>query len=190
MNSRGLSKRIKAFTIPEVILSAFLLTTGILTVMSLFSASHRSAIDTRQVIIASLLAQEGVEIARNIRDNAIATKAETGDSSYDVFTDFPNGAASRRTVSYNSASFTTPGSIFLSWDGSGFQRHGAGTFTGFWRILKIDHTGSSDTTARVQSFVVWSSSGPGSNLNGAGATTWCSPYNKCVYTELLLTAWK
>ena len=183
-----------AFTIIEVMLSGFLLTIGILSVVSLFAVAQRHARDIRSVMVASTLAQEGVEVARNIRDNRIAyrvanwtTCSSSTTGSCDPFYDFPNGASRDRTVSYNSTTFTTPGSTFLSYNGAGFQYHGVGTFTGFYRILRIDHTGSSDT-ARVQSFVTWQdiSALPSSTT----ATSWCTPANKCVYTELLLSAWK
>ena len=195
VHTKNLSR--KAFTISEVMLAGFLLTAGMVSIMSLFSVAQRSARDTRDVIEASVLAQEGVEVVRNIRDNNIAYRAKnwtTGDNcstrmngDCDPFNNFPNGAASRRGVNYNSTSFIAGGNVYLSRSASGFQADGAGTFSGFYRVIKTQHTGSSDT-ARVQSFVTWED--PGNNLNGAGATAWCQPYNKCVYVELLLTTWK
>jgi hypothetical protein len=190
----------QAFTISEVMLSGFLLTMGILSVVGLFVVAQRSARETRSITIATALAQEGIEIARNIRDNNIAyrvanwgTCSTSTAGACDPFNGFPNNG--QRTVSYNSSAFTVPGNTFLSYNGSGFQHHGAGTFTGFFRIIKIDHTGPADT-ARVQSFVHWQSAAypdyvnPTPHISGAAATTWCIPSNRCVYTELLLTGWR
>ncbi|MGB4942985.1 MAG: hypothetical protein WBO92_02635 [Candidatus Moraniibacteriota bacterium] len=201
-----MSKTCQGFTIAEVLLAGFVLSVGMVTVMSLFSASHRQSFDTRNVIIATELAQEGAEIVRNIRDNNIAYRtahwgttapnncSETNMSGdCDPFRYFPNGANQRCTVSYNSsvtADMSCPGSpsTLLSLDGNGLYQHGGGTATRFHRLLKIDHTGGADT-ARVQSFVTWQD--PGSNLNGSNtAVPWCTLANQCVYTELLLDNWK
>lgn len=193
-------KSAPAFTIAEVLLSAFLLTAGIATVMSLFTASHRSSYDTRNIIIASGLAQEGVEVVRNIRDNNLAYRAAnwtTGDvcqsstsGNCDPFRYFPTGANSRCTVNYASsgsgAMSCPPGSPGIAINGALYQ-HSAGA-TRFYRIVKVDYI-PPNTTARVQSFVTWQD--PAGNLNNNGAVSWCSdPLNKCVYTELLLSAWK
>lgn len=196
-------KRLKGFSIAEVVLSSFLLTTGMVTIMSLFSLSHRSSSDSRDVIIATQLAQEGVELVRNVRDNNIAYRTEnwtTGDNcststsvDCDPFRYFPDGMGRRCVISYDSSPTSdiscsgTPATA-LALNNAGLYQHGGGvTSTRFHRLLKIDHTSGSDT-ARIQSFVSWQD--PGSNLNGNGATTWCIPYNKCVYTELLLYNWK
>ncbi len=194
-------KTVRAFTIAEVMLAGFVLTVGIVSVMSLFSAAKKSAYDTRNVIIATDLAQEGVEVARNIRDNNIAYRVEhnclsdtTG--ACDPFNNFPNAM---RHVNYNSATFINGGNNWLSINGSGLLAHGAGSGTIFIRYIKVGHTGGSDT-ARVQSFVTWQNSAynitgssyvnPVPQLNGANPTTWCIPSNRCIYTEALLTAWR
>ncbi len=195
---------LQGFTIAEVLLAGFILTVGMVTVMSLFSASHRQSTDTRSVIIATGLAQEGAEIVRNIRDNNIAYRAKNwtaGDNcststlgNCDPFRYFPNVANQLCTISYNSsvtADMSCPGSpsTLLSLDGNGLYQHGGGTATRFYRLLKIDHTGGADT-ARVQSFVSWKPNGPGSSLNGNGAVGNCTLATQCVYTELLLNNWK
>lgn len=189
--------RVAGFTITEVMLSAFLLTMGILAVMSLFVVAHQNSRDSRNVIIASNLSQEGLEIARNIRDNRIAYRAAnwtTGDNcststtgNCDPFADFPTGAAAVRTANYNSTAFITPGNKWLAYNGSGFHAHGAITSSGFFRVLKIDHTGPATDPVRVQSFVSWKD-GLSNAWNPTVAT--CNPYDKCVYTELLLSPWK
>lgn len=194
-------KRLHAFSIAEVVLSGFMLTTGIVAVMSLYTVSHRSSFDTRNVITASELAQEGVEVARNIRDNNTAYRASnwtTGDNcststagNCDPFRHFPNGANSICSVSYNSSGGTafdcSSPQIAVTKSNTGFFHNAGGTMTGFYRSIKIDHTAASDS-ARIQSFVTWED--PGANLNGNGALAWCTPYNQCVYTELFLSRWK
>lgn len=195
------TKCLPAFSIAEVVLSGFMLTTGIVSVMSLYTVSHRSSFDTRNVITASELAQEGVEVARNIRDNNTAYRADnwtTGDNcststtgNCDPFRYFPNGANSNCSINYDSsgAAAFSCGSpqLAVTTSNTGFLHNGAGTATRFYRLIKVNYVGPSDS-ARVQSFVAWQN--PGGNLNGGGALTWCTPYNQCVYTELFLSRWK
>ncbi|MGB3072721.1 MAG: hypothetical protein WBB68_00445 [Candidatus Moraniibacteriota bacterium] len=199
MHRTPLTSSIKGFTIAEVLLSGFVLTVGMVTVMSLFSASHRQSFDTRNVIIASGLAQEGAEIVRNIRDNNIAYRTKnwtTGDNcststsgNCDPFRYFPTAANERCTASFGDTTFNCSSPSFaLGMNGNGLYQHGAGiTASRFFRVLKIDQSGSADS-ARVQSFVSWQD--PGSNLNGSGAVAWCTLGNQCVYTELFLDNWK
>jgi Tfp pilus assembly protein PilV len=194
-----LKSSIKGFTIAEVLLSGFVLTVGMVTVMSLFSASHRQSFDTRNVIIASGLAQEGAEIARNIRDNNLAYRTKnwtTGDTcstsmtgNCDPFRSFPTTANQRCAASYGDATFTCSNPTFaLGLNGNGLYQHGAGVAASrFYRVLKINHASGGDT-ARVQSFVIWQN--PGSNLDDDGAVSWCTIGNQCVYTELFLDNWK
>lgn len=200
MSKTNRFNRLHAFSIAEVVLAGFVLTTGIVAVMSLYTVSHRNALDTRNVIIASGLAQEGVEVARNIRDNNTAYRTKywvTGDNcqasdtgNCDPFRYFPNGANSNCNVNYDSAGSSafdcSSPQIAVTVNG-GFFHNRSGTATQFFRQIKIDHPGGSDS-ARVQSFVSWKN--PGTNLNGSGAVAWCTPYNQCVFTELYLSRWK
>lgn len=193
----------RAFTIPEVLLSAFLLTAGILTVMSLFLSSHRNSVDTRNLIIAAGLAQEGAEVIRNVRDNNLAYRLAnwtSGDNcqgstngNCDPYRFFPNGANARCIVNYDTIlpSGNCGGGInsLLGFAGGSYQ-HGAATTTRFYRLIKIDRPPGDPLVRRVQSFVSWKSGGPGATLNGNGAVGNCTLATQCVYTELLLSAWK
>jgi len=59
----------KAFSILELVIAIFVLTIGIIGALQLISSTIRNSINTRNSVIASGLAQEGVELVRNIRDN-------------------------------------------------------------------------------------------------------------------------
>lgn len=194
-NSSRLTVHQKAFTVGEVVLSSFILTAGVLSVLSLISFSFRSSVDNQKMIVASELAQEGVELVRNVRDNNLVDKAATG-SPTSVFNGFPGGAGTKKCI----IDYTSPTSsvncpagsvgIELAQDGSGFYRHGIGTGL-YYRMIKIDpSSAAADAPRRVQSFVSWYESDPRSFLNPPSATTWCTLANKCVYTEIFLTAWK
>ncbi len=59
----------KGFSIIEVLVSFFILVTGILVIYSSTNLPLRYSNEARNKIIAFYLAQEGVELVRNIRDN-------------------------------------------------------------------------------------------------------------------------
>jgi type II secretory pathway pseudopilin PulG len=58
----------KGFTLVEVIVAIFLLTVGIIGVSALITSTISSATHSSQKLVAAYLAQEGIEIVRNIRD--------------------------------------------------------------------------------------------------------------------------
>ena len=66
-------KKMPGFSIPEVALSVFVLSVGIMSIIALMSSSLRYSLQTNDVIIATDLAQEGIELVRNVRDNDFAS---------------------------------------------------------------------------------------------------------------------
>jgi hypothetical protein len=58
----------KGFTLMEAILAIFVITTGLVGVLSLVSQTIASSTFSKDKLIAAYLAQEGIEIVRNIRD--------------------------------------------------------------------------------------------------------------------------
>lgn len=71
MKSRG-------FTLLEVIVAIFILTVGVGGTFSLIQQTLYAASISESKLIASYLAQEGVEIVKNIRDRAWLEKRELG----------------------------------------------------------------------------------------------------------------
>src|SRR3990172_3491439 len=65
-------KHYKAFSLGEVILAGFVLTVGLLSISALITKSLQNSFENRDAIVAILLAQEGVELVRNVRDNNLA----------------------------------------------------------------------------------------------------------------------
>ncbi len=61
-------KNKKAFTLLEVVIVTFIISLGLLGVFSLFLQTIKVQNVNKNVLIASQLAQEGIEIVRNIRD--------------------------------------------------------------------------------------------------------------------------
>ena len=56
------------FSLIEVLVALFVLSLGVSAVFLLMSKSLRSSMDARDQIIASQLAQEGIELVRNLKD--------------------------------------------------------------------------------------------------------------------------
>lgn len=64
-------KKEKGFSIGEVMVAMFILLVGMVDAIFLTVRSMGELYDSRDAIIATLLAQEGVELVRNVRDNNV-----------------------------------------------------------------------------------------------------------------------
>lgn len=62
----------KGFSIGEVMLSAFVLSVGLTAIVSLLTTNLGHFFNSRNQIVASGLAQEGIELLVNVRDNNLA----------------------------------------------------------------------------------------------------------------------
>lgn len=190
----------RGFSLGEVMLASFVLTIGIITVVKLVADSYRSSENTQDAIIAAELAQEGVELVRNIRDNNIAYRVDhwstaedcehTTSGACDPFQDFDAGNNQRARIDFSTGSLdygSSASNPALNLHNGFYQHTGAATGP-FYRIIKTWNSGGANPTVRVQSIVTWQD--PGSSYNGGSSHENCEISNKCVYTELLLTAWK
>lgn len=175
-------KKVRGFSFGETLLAAFVLSVGLLSIVKLFQVSLSQSIFLRDATIASQLAQEGVELVRNVRDNDFVGGG-TGFASFNtsnkhcyIAVDSPTlncfssqGGTSRYNLVYQSGQYVSTTST-----------------NRFRRYIYVDYS-SSAAEATVKSFVVWD----GTALPpSSGSTTGCSVQNKCVYTEVLLTNWK
>jgi Tfp pilus assembly protein PilV len=76
------------FYLIEAIIAMFLLTVGLLVAVDLLSKTMTGNIEDRENITAVALAQEGVELVRNLRDNNFAQGKKAFDTQY-----FPAGTS-------------------------------------------------------------------------------------------------
>lgn len=153
------------FSIAEVVISIFVISVGLVAVVNLIAASIRDSMSSRDLIVASQLSQEGVEIVRNIRDNDLNFFFATADDSYRVDKD--------------SSALDAAGDNKLYYKNNYYVHNTTGSATKFSRKIII-----SDTTVanqkRVESVVVW---------NRSDFPPSCSAVTRCVSTETLLTQW-
>lgn len=173
------------FSFGETLLSVAILSIGLLTVVKLFQVTAQDSFIVRDATVASALAQEGLEVVRNIRD-ADFIAGGTG------FASFGNNkrhcSVTFSSTSLNCASSQGDSSLQygLRFD-TGSQRYiEASSGAEFQRYIYIDYN-NSGPSATVRSFVVWGSA----NLPPAsGSPVNCNISNHCVYTEMVLTNWK
>jgi len=135
----------EGFTLLELLISLAVLSIGILGIMNLMISTVASVGDTKNRVVAANLAQEGTEIALNVRNtNWIAG------SSYDTGLAVGTWCADAADQSLSAC-----GSYTINWDGS-FYTHDPGDDTGFARRIVIA-AGNDGANAfiRVQSIVEW-----------------------------------
>lgn len=138
----------KGFTLLEVLVAMFIVVFGLVAVISLVSFITGSLRSTQSNIEAVNLAQEGIEITRNIRDtnwkNNQDFKTGLGEGDWRVH------YLSEPLLSYQDAA--------LKRDSSGFYNYDSGTNTAFKRKINISYDTDSDNGAsyiRVKSILTW-----------------------------------
>jgi type IV pilus modification protein PilV len=157
--TKSISKR--GFTLVEVLAALFILSIGLLMVASLMTANIKSSMNSRNQIIASDLAQEGVELAQNINDNSTSSANALQSGSYTV--DYINGLGANPNPT-NERLYLNGG--FYSSNSSG------GTPTKYFRKIDISVNGSgSGSQVTVTATVSW---------NGQNIPSFCTVANQCL----------
>lgn len=170
----------QGFSLIETLFAVLLITTGILATMGLVGNGITVSLDARNQLIAVELAQEGAELARNIRDN----NWESGAESFQFITSGNSCRVDKRYVYPVSAAIACDGQYHLYIDNNGFYTHNpAGTPTRFYRKLII----SNGTESRsVASMVTWDSRGAAAFPADKAD---CDTVHKCAYAEVELSKW-
>ncbi len=183
----------KGFSTPEVVLSIFIVSVGMMAIMALMTSSLRYSYQSQDVIIATALAQEGLELVRNIRDNDFADGG-TGfpASMFDrrdryCRTDWDDTQVWCRRADWNNV--TTPTRYDLQLATGLYDHGGVGQGQGeYSRYLYIEYDDTAgQENALVRSFVVW---GGGLVPPDDGNSSQCTTANSCVFLETTLTSWK
>lgn len=167
----------KGFSIGEVLLSMFVLVIGIMGVMELSTKNIRVLADSRDIIVASQFAQEGVELSRNLRDNNVARGVA-------IFTGMGNGRTC--AIDYSSPiTCLSPSSFALERNTvDGFFRRSTGEQKFKRKITFAITNPGNDSSARnlVTSYVWWGNTVP-------NTTSACIPKNNCVFAQTTMTTW-
>lgn len=135
------------FTLLETVIAIAILTSSILMVYTAIVRVISYSYDNQNQLIASYLAQEGIEVVRNIRDtNWVEGAASWKDGL---------GAGTYR-VQYDSLSLLSNQDIPLNIDASGFYSYGAGDSSSFTRTIVISKPDPVDEDLlRIVSEVSW-----------------------------------
>lgn len=147
----------RGFMIMEAVLSIFIVGVTLVTFLAVLSGIYRAEFAKRDLIIASNLAQEGIEIVRNIRDNNWKTCKDMTISpcvEYKKAFDspFPSGSAYYCADYLAVMGGNTGCDIGLKKNSDGFYAHSGDIITKFSRTIEI--TGSGDSR-NIKSIVRW-----------------------------------
>lgn len=157
--------RSRGFTLLEVTVAIFVVTVGIGGVFGFLQQTIFLGPTLNNQLAASYLAQEGVEIVRNIRDTNYVRIALGGGGTW---TDGLEGCAGNEYQGdYLSSSLDCFAGGALSLDGN-FYVHGAGVATPFQRMITVTPNGANRLDVAVE--VQWQERG--------------NPYTFVVDTEL------
>jgi hypothetical protein len=150
MKVKSIFKKESGFTIIEATVAIFILTAGILGAFSFISHfTEYSSISTMR-LTASYLAQEGVEVVKNIRDGNLLS----GDDWNEGFATSPWNGEADYTDTSSLSSYTGD---YLNIDGNGLYGYGAGDQSLFER--KIHIAKSTATSTYIVVTVSWSEKG-------------------------------
>jgi len=140
-------QREKGFSLLEVMVAVSLIIVGLLGALLLISRSFSGGAVSASLLVAANLAQEGIEVVKNIRDLSYAA-----DGSWDNwYADFSGGTYS---VQYDSVSLGGLAGNYLRYNSAnGLYSYTAGENTAFRRQIIL--TKISDEEVRVQAVVTW-----------------------------------
>ena len=165
---RKKQKHKKGFSLIEVMLATFLVSAGLTAVMALLSVGIKGTSDSKDQVVGSFLAQEGVELVRNIRD----TNWLGGEES---FMGLSNGDYKIDPES----SLSSTSDFGLNFYQNFYRHTGNGEETKFSRKIEIE---GSDDQKIITSLVIWGDDFPESSK--------CNLSTKCAYSKITLTKWK
>ena len=150
----------KGFSLIEVITSIFILTVGIGGAFSLIYQTLAAVYTVRSELTASFLAQEGVEVVKNLRDNAwLESRAATSTSWLINLAE----AGGDYELDYSTQSLSQAYDAgHMKIDSSGFFNYSTGDTTSFTR--KISLTNVSTSTVKVVVTVGWQAAGRSRSL--------------------------
>lgn len=142
----------KGFTLLEVIVAIFIITVGIIGVLSLVTYTISSAKVSSQKLVAAYLAQEGIEIVRNIRDGnwLFKTTWDTALGKGDWEGDYQDILSLTNKCSSTPFNCEYDDLQFLKIDGGFYKYSASGTKTPFKRRITIfDKTDLSSPPDRI-----------------------------------------
>lgn len=155
------NKTIKAaFSLIELLIAMGMIGLGLLGVASLASQNVRVQYYNKNTLISAQLAQEGLELARNIRDNdwKLSGPTSTPDSLEGLF---PANFIIDYTGFIDSSFSSIKETPVLTVDDQGFYRYGGSLETPFRRFITTSC--SHEGYCRVKCYITWQGQGQSGN---------------------------
>ncbi len=146
----------KGFTLMEVIVAVGVIITALVTIIGLISFSISGIRLNKSKTIAFGLAQEGLEVVKNIRDNNWLNNKRTAANWRDDL-----GAGDAR-VQYNSKALMSFAAVPLRLSAEGLYQYDEGSNTMFYRKISITYLNDDQIKVTVQ--IDWNESGRNHNL--------------------------
>ncbi len=158
------------FTLIEVLAAIFIMLVGVLGVFGLITRTVTFNSSVNSQLVASYLAQEGLEIVRNMRDtNFLKIHKGAGGQWNDGLTACAAGCG----ADYNDTTLGSFGDTLLKLD-NGFYTYDAGTDTIFTRKITIDS--ATGDLLKVAVDVSWQDKGNTRTVRGATELyNWLTP---------------
>ena len=153
-----------AFTLLETVTVLFIISVGLIGVLSLTIKSANVQNENKNLFIASQLAQEGLELVRNVRDTNWILSTSSAPIAWDRYIE-GNASGQRYRIDYVNFIPTSVNDI----SEARLQRQSTGSEAGFFlhdsgqpdsifsRLITI--TSSTSTAETVSSLVVWEENG-------------------------------
>jgi prepilin-type N-terminal cleavage/methylation domain-containing protein len=138
-------KKDSGFTLIEIMIAMFILGVGLIGALSFFSSSVKSNSDTKTELIAAGLAQEGVELVRNLADYRKLHDYAT----WSDLTNLSTGLPACTRIDYNSLTTTHSCQTgdYVRFFGGRYQQYGSNPGTGMKRTIQISCLNSADGPA-------------------------------------------
>ncbi len=190
IREKKLKKKKRGFSMLEAVISVFVVAIGLTATMSLVSNGLKHSLDSRDQVIAAQLAQEGIELVRNIRDNNWANGYESfgeggsgtelpigigsDNDRYRCIIDYTGESSYKCDDSFGNDDFT------LSYVG-GYYKYDVSNKTKFGRRVAVVYYPVSEEL-EIVSVVSWKNDA----LQGSAG---CNTANKCVCAKAFLTKW-
>ena len=186
----------QAFGLAEIVLAMFILVTALTVVMQPALQNIRAGAEFRRSVAATCLAQEGVEIVRNIRDNRFA-RAQASDAR--LRDAFPSGLDQdapyfcyfqydeEKLDASNCKNDINNGYLKFSMNlsSSGFyEKDPSSSNPAFKRRVDLTTPNNNATLYNVTVYVTWG----GTDIKTV-TTANCTLGNHCVFTQASLTDW-
>jgi prepilin-type N-terminal cleavage/methylation domain-containing protein len=181
------------FSFIESMLAVAVVSIGLSAALPLFTSGIVESNDSRDQVIAAMLAQEGVELMQNFRDNNWVSLGEAFSD-----TTFPDQSSEDCRISYDSAALnecdvTGDKKMYLN---SGYYTHVSSiASTKFQRKIFVkykDGAGndislrSSAESVEITSVVIW---GSYPFPDYGSIHTSCNTSKRCSFAETILTKW-